>query len=158
MPTMKTFTRRAAQAALTAAILAIPPQSASALLCFLPTPMEKLVEAQESPHTYRVYLGSLDAGVADNGEAVTAGFTGHQLGPTGFDTPASLDMKLQSSCHTGWCGSISADTDLVIFAREVGGQQVVESGACGGSTFIAPDAEVMKAMAACVRGEDCSIE
>jgi hypothetical protein len=157
MQTKKTFICRAFQAAFMAAIFIVPPQSASALLCLLTTPLERLAEAKASAETYRVYLGRLDANLG-KGATTTARFTGHQLGPTGFETPASLDMKLQSTCWAGDCGSIFANTELVIFAQEVGGQQVVRESPCGGSVFAPPDAEMLERITACFRDEGCSID
>lgn len=92
---------------------------------------------------------------AREGRSDIAKFTGHQLGTTGFETPVSLDMELRSECSGPWCGSISPEGEVLIFAREDGDRQVVEIGACPFWVQGAPDAETVQALVACARGEEC---
>lgn len=147
-------------------MLAAPP--VAALSCLVPDPIRSFAEIHAAPESYRAYIGSfafdadrlppmqdLSQPVTATPNPVPAEFTGHQLGPTGFDTPVEAAMLLQPSCAGPWCGSLAPDDKVLVFARVEEGQLIVDLDPCPGKVQAAPDAATRERLAACMRGEDC---
>ncbi|WP_370163135.1 hypothetical protein [Limimaricola soesokkakensis] len=148
-------------------MLAAPP--AAALSCLVPDPIRSFAEIHAAPESYRAYIGSfafdadrlppmqdLSQPVTATPNPVPAEFTGHQLGPTGFDTPVTAAMLLQPSCAGPWCGSLSPGDEVLVFAREEDDRLIVDLEPCPGKVQAAPDAAMRERLAACMRGEDCA--
>lgn len=134
----------------------------------MPDPVRSFSEIHAAPETYRAYVGrfafdasklppmqDLSQPMSATPNPVPADFTGHQLGPTGFDTPVETAMVLQPSCAGPWCGSLAPGDEVLVFARVEDGQLIVDLDPCPGKVQAAPDAAMRERLAACMRGEDC---
>ncbi|WP_341210971.1 hypothetical protein [uncultured Limimaricola sp.] len=135
----------------------------------MPDPVRSFAEIHAAPESYRAYVGRFafdvsklpysdaPADVSATPNPIPADFTGHQLGPTGFDTPVEAAMLLQPSCLGPWCGGLAPDDEVLVFAREEDGVLIVDLEPCPGKVQAAPDAETRDKLAACMRGEDCRV-
>ncbi|MGR3464856.1 hypothetical protein [Limimaricola sp.] len=142
-------------------------QPAAALSCLVPDPVRSFIEIDAAAEIYRAYVGrfAFDASALPTSDAsadttttpppIPARFTGHQLGPTGFDTPVEAEMTLQPSCAGPWCGSLAPGDEVLVFAQVQDDRLVVDLAPCPGKVQGAPDAAMRDKLAACMRGEEC---
>lgn len=146
-----------------AALLAALAAPAHALTCAPPDPLRSFQEAQAAPEAYVVLNGRLDVdrGLMPPGDGsvrdpgpVPAAFDGVALGLEGFAQPLRAEVTVQPVCAGPWCGSIGPGTYL-LFAQDTGAGYEVTVGPCGGRAFGDPEAAVLDALVACLRGEGC---
>ncbi|MCP1167440.1 hypothetical protein [Limimaricola litoreus] len=148
--------------------MAAAAQPAAALSCLVPDPIRSFAEIDAAPEIYRAYVGRFAfdasklprsdaaANVSTSPEPIPADFTGHQLGPTGFDTEIETAMILQPSCAGPWCGALVPGKEVLVFARVEEGRLIVDLEPCPGTVQAAPDAAMRERLAACLRGEACA--
>ncbi len=159
--------RAMAAAALAASLALVSAAPAQALSCLRPDPIRSFLQADAAPETYLALLGAFEFDadlllIPDPAKPVsaappplTARFTGHQLGPDGFDTPVDLEVVLQPSCAGPWCGSLAPGDDVLAFARREDGALIVDLEPCPGKVQGAPDAAARDRLTACMRGAAC---
>lgn len=109
--------------------------------------------AHSRAETFVVGLGSLartglnvPGGPATNdpnarvGYSFPARFEGHLATSSGFNAARSLDVTVEVSCITAWCGGDSLDDrGLYFLRRDAEDDYALESDPCGGFWFDDPD-------------------
>jgi hypothetical protein len=120
-------------------------QPAAALSCMEPDMFRTLENAQESPESDFVFVGSLtklDVPPLPNGDQPMR-LTAIEL--TGNGTPVDMEAMGRATCVAQWCGEV-ADIPKGVFFGTIDsdvGPLVFEFTACGGKTFSNPNPEAI---------------
>lgn len=131
---------------------------ASALSCLRPDVVRSYNKAADADVSFAILLGEFDFaapsdGNAEQGQQVTAQFTGQAMSAQGFDGINPMDVDLLTTCSGSWCGHFPpAGTEVLAFAQQTPNGFIVSMSACGGSVF---DAGLAPIVEACVLGQEC---
>jgi hypothetical protein len=124
---------------------------AAALSCLRPEVGRSFEEADAREEIFVVGIGALertgedvpDAPPSDDpnrrvGYSFAARFEGMLATTDGFDVPGTLDVTVEVSCVSAWCGGESLSEDALYFLRRDGEDYALEARPCGGYVFEAP--------------------
>ncbi len=131
---------------------------ASALSCLRPDVVRSYNNAAAADVSFAILLGEFDFSApaennAEQGQQVTAQFSGQAMTAQGFDAINPMVVDLLTTCSGSWCGHFPAPgTEVLAFAQQTQNGFILSLGACGGSVFGADEAPIVEA---CVLGQKC---
>lgn len=90
-----------------------------------------------------------------NPDPIPGRFEGLGLTLNGFTSTFDRPILVQSVCYGPWCGSVTAGEELIVFAKVLGEDVVVEVDPCGTTAFSDPTPDMEDTLTSCIRGEAC---
>ena len=150
------------------ALLACIATQSIALSCMRPDPVQSFHHATEVPEPIYILHGRLafDESLLPEGMVneprepapIPAHFDGMGLTLNGFTSRFERPVTLQSVCFGPWCGREVSGENVMLFAKVVGNDIIVESDPCGVNVFYDPTQEMLDQMTSCIRGETCEVK
>ncbi|MEW9918230.1 hypothetical protein AB2B41_01325 [Marimonas sp. MJW-29] len=146
----------------------IAPAPALALSCLAPSVERSFARFDAAEEEYVVVHGRLTLDERDLPEGmiaeppppamthVEAKLRGSSLTREGFKLPFEQAITLEVACLGPWCGSAQNGEDVLAFVRKDADGYAIAVGPCGGSIFGTPKPEMLKAVLACLRDQNCT--
>lgn len=136
-----------------------------ALSCMRPDPVQSFHFANDIEEDVYILRGRVEfdenllpEGMINrerNPDPITAYFKGHGLTLDGFTSRFERTVTLQPVCYGPWCGREVSNKDVLVFAKVVGDDIILESDPCGTNFFYDPTRKMLDQMQSCISGEAC---
>ncbi|WP_435705906.1 hypothetical protein [Yoonia sp.] len=136
---------------------------AQALSCMRPDVARTFDWASEANESYIILQGTFaftqparpnTSNVAPTSVRLPATFNGRYLGADGFVDAPILDVTLEFSCVSAWCGSIQNGDDVIAFVQQSDSGYMLRVDACH-STVFNPTDDTLQRVTSCMRGTGC---
>lgn len=142
---------------------------ALALSCLRPDVTQSFQNAAEREEVFVMALGELtrtgpDVATPNDIQigtdlpanyAFPARFTGRGASGGGFLTALTVDVTVEVSCVSAWCGGVPLDSYALVFLRRDADGYVFEAGLCDPFSYTNPTEHDLMEVIGCLNGASC---